>query len=170
MKHIEIGHVIKAHGLKGEMKVLVKGIRKKILNQSEAVFLGKSGQLEPYFVEYLKGNEPLILKLEEIDSKEAVHSFIKSSIFVQQKEEWLSWLDAEKHEDGYNHLIGYAIQDDQIEKPLEIVAIEAFPQQTMAFVLFGDKEIPIPLNETYILEIDHDSQCIRTDLPIGMIE
>ena len=52
MEYIEIGHVIKSHGLKGEMKILVKGVRKQIVGQTEAVFISKSGQMEPYFIEY----------------------------------------------------------------------------------------------------------------------
>ena len=171
MEYIEIGHVIKSHGLKGEMKILVRGVRKIILEKVDAVFIAHSGLMEPYFIEYTKGDDPLILKLEGIDKKEAINSLIKATIHVRKEMDWMQWLDKETNEqEGYRHLTGYSMQVHQLERIGKIVAVEQFPQQVMAFVIFDKVEYPIPLNDHFILEIDHEKKKLLVDLPEGLIE
>ena len=172
MEYIEIGHVIKAHGLKGEMKILTNGVKKDILRNTDVVFISLHGQIEPHFIEYVKGEDPIIIKLEEFDTKESVQAIVKSTLMVHRTKEWLALLDQESNEDdGYDHLIGYHIMDLNSGQKHEIVSVEAFPQQTMAFVRISeDLEVPIPLNDTFIEIVDHDHKVIQMDLPDGLLQ
>ena len=79
--------------------------------------------MEPYFIEYTKGDDPLILKLEGIDQKEAVNAMIKSAIYVRKEMRWMHLLDTERDEEnGYNHLVGYQIENQQNGRVCKIVA------------------------------------------------
>ena len=119
-------------------------------------------------VEHLKNEKEAILKLEEVDSREAALKLYNKEIFVEKKLVRENPITKEK-ENEFSIFLGFIISDQELGLIGKIIDIAEYPQQIMAFVEYEGKEIMIPLNETFILEIDPEKKTISMDLPRGLI-
>ena len=52
----------------------------------------------------------------------------------------------------------------------EIIAVNEYPQQFIATVLYKKTEIMFPLNEDIIVEIDDEEETILVNLPEGLLD
>lgn len=162
----EIGKVLKRVGFKGEMIIETKSVLLDRLQPGVPLFIGSHRNHIPYFIETIKPGNPTILKLEDINNPEEVVTLHNKSIFVQDA----SMLEIEHVEDNFNVLVGCIAHDENDEPIGEILRIEEFPQQIMAFIKHNKKEIMIPLNETYILQINVKETYIQLKLPDGILD
>ena len=81
-KYTSIGFTKKCHGVKGELKVIVEEKYLEDFINTTAIFLMIKGKPVPFFVEKIRSGNDLILKLEDIDSKETAHPLNSKEIFL----------------------------------------------------------------------------------------
>ena len=166
-----IGFTRKTHGIAGEISLKVEEHFIEDLLQTEVVFLGIQGKPIPYFVEGIRFTDKLLLKLEEIDSKELAQELVSKEIFLRT-EDMLPEEQRQIMTDSlqYADLLDYTIIDDVAGKIGTIEAIEEFPQQEMAALTYEGREILIPLNEQLILQIDAKAKEVHMQLPTGLLQ
>ena len=70
----------------------------------------------------------------------------------------------------YDHLVGYEINDKTTGKIGIIEEIVEMPFQFLAKVMKDKKEILIPLNNNFILNIDEKKKLVEVQLPDGFLE
>lgn len=171
-KYVSIGFTKKCHGFKGDLKVQVDEIYLEDFLKSSVVFLLIKGKHVPYFIEKSRFGNELLLKLEEVDSKEAAHPLTSKELFLQAKQilakeerevEIESNLEFEKY-------IGYTILDTELGAIEKIKEIIEYPQQEMATLIYHEKEILIPLHQQLIEKIDDSQQYIYMNLPKGILD
>lgn len=168
--YINIGKTHKTRGVIGELKYSVSDEYWEDFLKAEVLFIEVSGRKTPFFVETIKTDNQEVLKLEDVDSLEAAGALTNKVIFMRESD--LSEKDVQEMPltSMFDILPGYLMEDEKAGEIGEIIEILEFPQQIMALVQFGKKEILIPLNDSFIQDIDQKKRRMLMKLPEGLLE
>lgn len=162
----QLGEVIKTHGLKGEVSVLLDVDFPNEYRNLESVFLQQSGKLIPFFIDTIQinGNRALI-KLEDVNSIESASELVKSSIFLP-----LSQLP-ELPDDGYYYhdLVGCEVFEGGNNLGVVNEVIDLSGNQLLS-VVKNKQEILVPMKDEILLKVDIKSKSIKVDLPDGLLD
>lgn len=170
MEYIEIGKVKKPHGLNGEIKGDIDERYWDDVAGVEAFFIAQKGDKTPYFIEYLRGRGTLIMKFEDIDSKEDASLFTNKRLYLRREDVSLS--EEEINDTGltYSFLEGYELHVEEEEMTGLVKYVEEYPQQEMATVEMKGKEVLIPLRTAWIVEVDKVKKIVKMALPEGLLD
>jgi 16S rRNA processing protein RimM len=162
-----IGKIVSAFGLKGDMIVLHHLGKKIAVSKIKVIFLEqKKDELLPYFIENIrkKGDDELQLKLEGIDSKEAATKFIR-------REVWLNEEEIQAHTQKNNPIgwVGYRILDQGKDLGPILEVIEQ-PHQILCRIEMDAREVLIPLHEQTLINVDHKNKTVLLNLPDGLLD
>src|SRR5690606_13361434 len=139
-----IGYLTKTRGLKGEMQLYFEFDDYMDLDL-DVLFLEVNQKLVPYFVGDIKlhHNSTANLYLEDVDHVD------KAKERIKKKGNLLKYKMPERHPDElrYADLEGYLAVDEQEGELGEITAVQQFPQQFFATVVFDGQELLFPLSE-----------------------
>jgi 16S rRNA processing protein RimM len=170
-KLVAIGLVRKPHGTKGEMKFTIEDpFFDDFLDASE-VFIKMRGSILPFAIESIRGENDTIVRLREVDSIESALLLAGKEVFLLSENlaDMLQLLNSEAETD-HSDLAGFEIHDETEGQVGLISEVIEMPQQEMAIVKRGKKEILIPLNEDFILRIDASAKIVFMDLPEGLLD
>jgi 16S rRNA processing protein RimM len=162
-----IGKIVSAFGLKGEM-IAHHHLGKKILvSRIKVIFLEqRKDELLPFFIENIKkkGDDELYIKLEGIDSREAVSGYLRRDL-------WLNEEEIQAHTNKSNPIgwVGYSILDQGKDLGPVLEVIEQ-PHQVLCRLEIATREVLIPINEQTLVKIDHGTKSLLLTLPDGLLE
>lgn len=166
--YINIGKIVAAFGLKGELIITHSLGKKTALTGVTALFVEEvKGSYLPYFIETSKAKdeEEMYVKLEGVHSKEAAARFISKPV-------WL--LDAEFRKlAGKNapiSLLGYELITDEEENLGPIEEVIEQPHQVLLKIALDGKEALIPLHQETLDKIDHPKKRVYVTLPDGLLD
>ena len=162
-----IGKIVSAFGLKGDLVVLHHLGKKLAVTKIKVIFLEqKKDELLPYFVTFAKkkGIDELLLKLDGIDSKEAVTKFLRRDVWIREEE-----IQLHTAKDNPIGWVGYQV-NDQGRNLGTILEIIEQPHQVLCRLEMESKEVLIPVNEQTLVKIDHSSKTLLLRLPEGLLE
>lgn len=170
MDYVEIGRFRKPHGLNGEIKGDIDERFWNDVADVEAFFVEIKGEKTPYFIEYLRGKGTLIFKFEDIDTKEAASLFTSQPLYLRRDD--ISLTEEEINDTGleFGYLEGYELHLEAIGKAGVIKYVDEYPQQEMATVHDGEKEILVPLRAAWIISVDESEKVVIMDLPEGLLD
>jgi 16S rRNA processing protein RimM len=162
-----IGKIVSAFGLKGEMIVLHHLGKKITVSKIKVIFLEqKKDEMLPYFVDQIrkKGDKELYLKLEGVDTKEAATKFIRRDVWMKEEE-------VQIHTQKSNPIgwVGYRVLDQGKDLGPIIEVIEQ-PHQVLCRLEIDTKEVLIPINEQTLSKVDHKNRTVLLTLPDGLLE
>jgi len=121
----------------------------------------------PFRIEELSDERDVIIKLKGCDSSEDMGKYQLLSLHLLSSD--ITIVD-EQPLTKPHILINMIIHDINNGIVGEIIRVEEYPQQLMAIVLDqDDQELLIPLHESLIKEISHETKMIKMDLPEGLI-
>lgn len=166
--YVNVGRIGKTHGLKGELKLTLEDQFLMDVMQVEALFVEERGKKTPYFIDYLRGKGTLILKLEDINSRESAALLTSKYVFARSED-----ITVEKElidDTVYGYLVDYTIVDAELGKLGSIESIEVYPQQEMAVLTYKEEDFLIPLNEAFIDRINESEKVVYMDLPEGLLD
>lgn len=167
MQYFKTGKLVAVHGVKGELILKHELGKKTSLKDLKVVFIeDKKDSFFPFFIESTKiksGNE-ILIKLESIDSREAAAK-------ISQKEIWFAEEDFKKYaaKSAPASLLGYTIINNK-ERLSEILEVVEQPHQILCRIELKSKEVLIPINESFLIKIDHKKKEVVVDLPEGLLE
>lgn len=167
---IEIGKTGKSHGLEGGIRFEIKNEFLEDFLSVEVVFVQTKGQPVPYFIEDVKG-KLMVVELDGIKTKEAASELARKKVFIRTSDlipEDQKMFEEEMLE--YEPYVGYEVEEATIGKLGKIEEIVEYPQQELAMIIHKEKEILIPLNETFIKGINDNEKIIFMSLPEGMVD
>ena len=170
---ILVGRILRAHGIRGEMKVLPETDDPKRLLALERVFIGQNektalsrGVKSVRFQHSRKGTI-VLLDVEGIDSREAAEELRKALVFAQQND-----LPALEEDEFYWHdLIGCSVETDagvvigSVKDVLEMPA-----QRVLVVKREGQTDAMIPAVDEFIERIDTETRRIVIRPIEGMLE
>lgn len=173
INYVTIGYTKKTHGIGGELKLIIEERYLEDFLKNERIFIDVKGAKVPYFVDNIRGKGEMILKLEDVDSREAAYMLQSREVSLREQDlipDRERELDVEEETLEYGHLEGFLLVDKTAGEVGRIDEVLDMPQQEMAFLQYRNREVLIPLNEQFITAIDEHAKKVYTDLPEGLLD
>lgn len=167
--YIAIGHISKTTGYKGELKVHVEERYQSLVIEKQMLFIEDSPIPLPYFIESISKDNDEHFKFEGVSDREQSLSLTSKAIYLLADMIPADSVKAEKPVPG-QELIGLMMIDKSFGELGRIIEIEEFPQQIIATISYKEKRVLIPLNSTFIVEINEATKSIQMNLPEGILE
>jgi 16S rRNA processing protein RimM len=167
---IKIGHTQKPHGVKGEIKINIEENFEEELAGLDVIFLNVKGKELPYFIEAIRGADSNILKLEDVDSKEAAGKIGSCSISARLND--LKYYEVEETTNDdlfYSHCTGYEMIDVNDGNIGIIKEVLEYPHQELAVLEVKGEDVLLPLNEHTIHSIDTEKKQMTVEMPEGLL-
>ena len=162
-----IGYITKTKGLKGEVQLFFEFDDYEKLDL-DVLFADMNGKMVPFFVESHKlyPNSTGLFYFDDVDHIDKAQALVKKKIYMPLTKM------PERGEDDftYNDLEGFMVTDQTQGELGKIIAVNEYPQQFVATILYKEKEILFPLNEDMIVEIDEEEKTLLVDLPEGLLD
>ena len=167
MNYFKTGKFIAVSGLKGELIFKHELGKKTSLKDLKTIFIeDKKDSFLPWFIEStrVKSENEIYLKLEDVETREAAAE-------LSQKDVWLAEEDFKKFAAKTTpaSLLGYSIINNN-ETLSEILEVIEQPHQLLCRIELMNKEVLIPINESFLKKIDHKKKQVFMELPDGLLE
>lgn len=162
----QIGHVIKTHGLKGEVQLFLDVDDPLAYQEMESMLVQQNDSLVPFFIEHIQINAAkTIAKFEEVDDIEQAKSLVACQLYLP-----LEVLPELKDGEYYLHqLVGMEVYDDNKHIGTVKELFEIGPQELIS-VIHQEKEILIPIKDEIITKVDIKNNRIDAEIPDGLID
>ena len=165
----QIGRMGKAHGLKGEINFQFTD---DVWDRADCEYIicEIEGILVPFFIEEyrFRSDSTAIMKLEDIDSIEAVQMLVNSPVFFEKKYQE----ELDEDEVSLHYFIGFRMTDGDNNQ--EIGTITAIDDQTDNWLFIVRRpdgtEALIPAHEEFIADIKKEEKTMLMDLPLGLLD
>ncbi len=161
----QLGHVVKTHGLRGEVVIFLDVDHPDLYQEMESVLVDMNGKLVPFFIEYLQVNgDRAITALEDIESIDEAKTLVGNNLFLP-----LNKLP-ELPDGGYyfHQLIGFEFFDGE-QLLGKVTGIYEMPTNHLICVNHQGKEVLVPAEEAILKEVDLPNKTIRANLPEGLL-
>ena len=163
----KLGHIVKKHGLKGELSILLDVDYPEDYTELESVFVEVNKQLVPFFIEYLQLNgDRGIIKFEDVDDLPTAERLLKADLYLPAE----NLPTLEEGQFYYHEVVGYTVVDKSLGELGPIAEVYEFPTQDLLGVTYQSKEVLIPINDDIITNVDHDNKTMQVDLPEGLVD
>lgn len=164
----ELGHIIKPHGLHGEVWMLIDADFPEAYQDLESVFLEQKGELIPFFIESIsiQGNKALTA-FEEVEDVDQASALIGLKV-------WLPLSALPPLEEGqfyFHEIVDFEVEDESmgsIGKVKEINSASA--QDIMVIAHPAGPEILIPLADELLRGVDRAARRLHIQAPEGLIQ
>jgi 16S rRNA processing protein RimM len=162
-----IGYITKTKGLKGEVQIYFEFDDYEMLD-FDVVFADMNGKMVPFFVESHKlySNQTGLFYFDDLDHIDKAQALVKKKLYMPLSKK----PEREDDELTYEDLKGFIVTDETHGELGEITAVNEYPQQFVATVLYQEKEVLFPLNEDIIIEVDEEAKTLLVDLPEGLLD
>lgn len=157
------GYVVKKHGFRGELRVHFEHIPPKKL---ESIFLLIDGMLVPFFIQDLSLGDPYsVMKLDDVDTEQDAEQLTQKEIYLPnsikpKKKGRVADVDT---------LIGFEVFEG--EQPLGKVAnVQDHDLNPLLIIDRGGKELLIPINDHFIIDLNHTARTMQVQLPEGFLD
>ncbi|WP_109833291.1 ribosome maturation factor RimM [Reichenbachiella versicolor] len=162
----QLGYVIKTHGLKGEVQLMLDVDDPSAYQELESVLILQGGALVPFFLEYIQvSGKKALAKFEETESIEEASPMVSCELFLPL--EILPELPAGDY--YYHQLIGLDLyNDDQLLGKVD--QVYEIPPQNLISLIYNGVEVMIPINDEIIKRVDIKEGKIEAQLPEGLLE
>jgi 16S rRNA processing protein RimM len=161
----KIGYVAKAHGLKGEVTIIVT--EPMDLDSVESVFVELKNTLVPYFIKELSDRgDKAFVKFEEINTIEQANAIKGSSIYLP-KETRPKLKRGEFYDD---EILGFVVEDETIGILGNITEVSTNGPNKLLVINYLGKEALIPTNGPFIKSVNKTKKLIKVELPEGFLD
>lgn len=163
-----LGYVRKAHGVRGEIKVVLDVDDPTRYIQLKEVWMALPLGLERRTIAQGKHTTSgeFIWRLAGLADRNAAEALKGTQLYLP-----LSYLP-EKDETGfyYHELPGFRVYDDHLGELGAVVRVEELPAQAVLVVAVQGGYARIPVVDAFIQRIDRATQTLFVSLPEGLIE
>lgn len=167
MELIKIGHILKAQGLNGELKVFFEEKQLARLKHMETLFIQLKNGALPYSVTGLRKakDHAYFIMFDEVTDRTEAEKLIGKDVYAEK-----GMFRKKEIAEGFSFLLGYTMIDSA-EGELGIVEdVLQLPAGDVALVMIQNKEVLLPLNEETVLEINKRKKQIHVTMPDGIIK
>ena len=155
---IPIGKVLKAHGLKGELKISLFDISSKILLEGINLWFYKNNSYQNYKLEKLRGSSKnIIVKLSEINDRNNVVAFLNKKIFLSKND----YPEPDKNNYHLSDLINLEIFDENNNSYGFVCDAIKLPGNNVLIFKYENKEIMVPIVDYFIELFDFKKKVIK---------
>jgi 16S rRNA processing protein RimM len=168
VKFLEIGKIVKPHGLKGEMKAASYLSESRLPEAVTEVYLeGRSGERRPYRLGAIRfGRKALWLRLEGVEDITQAEGLIGSPILVPRDR----WGPLPADEYFWQDLLGLTVVTEEGQTLGKISAIFPTGSNDVYICRAGEREILLPATADTVRTVDLDAGIMMVRLPEGIDE
>jgi 16S rRNA processing protein RimM len=162
-----IGKIVAAHGLQGDLILLHQLGKKTSLKGLEIIFLElRKDEMLPYFIEKttIRDEASVFIKLEGIDSKEAARKVLRREVWLKD-EEFAKYAAS----NAPVSLVGYRVMNEE-EDLGEILEVIEQPHHVLCRIDWKGKEALLPVNEETLRKMDKKKKILYLKLPDGLLD
>lgn len=165
--YFQLGRVIKVHGYKGEVVILLDTDRPEYYATLESIFLNIDNSLVPFWIKNIHINDNLaIVSFEDITERDEAIKLLKKEVFLPMQD-----LHALEENDFYFHeIIGFSVHDQKHGDIGMVEDVLERPEQELIRILKDKKEILIPLTDDMIRKVDRKNKVLHLITPDGLID
>jgi 16S rRNA processing protein RimM len=169
---LRVGRLVKAHGLKGALKLELYTDDPDGRFFPGAVFTLQVPDSSPWFGktvtvrEFRWMNSHPVVFLESVDDREAAESLVRAILWIDED------ADAAVPEDDawYDHqLVGLEVVRDGVVVG-RVARVDHFPAQDLLIVANGDREVLVPFVKAIVPEVDIAAGRVTVTPPPGLFE
>ena len=167
---LRVGRLVKAHGLKGALKLelytdnperrFTPGAEFTLQVPEASPWHGKTVVVREYRV--MNGN-PVVF-LQDVDDREGAETLVRAILWIDQ--------DADEVEDNawFDHqLVGLDVVRDDVVVG-KVARVEHFPAQDLLIVRSGDQDIMVPFVQAIVPTVDLSAGRVIVTPPPGLFE
>jgi len=163
-----VGILTKAHGISGELVLNLNNLQFEEISEMESVFIEFDGILVPFFISSIspRGNLSAVIKFDDINSEDQASEFQNCKVYS------VDIASGEKDNIKYtgSSLIGFQVIDIKLGTLGIITEFVDFTSNPLFKIKKSKKEILLPVNEEFILDIDEKNKTISVQTPEGLID
>jgi len=163
-----LGKIVRKYSFNGELLIKLDTDEPELYEGLDAMFVDVRGNLIPFFVEssQLHKSDLLRVQFEDVTTEADADALLKSDVYLPL--ELLPKLDGNKF--YFHEVIGFTINDKNYGKVGVIKSINDSTAQALFEVENNGKEILIPMNDEFILEVNRKNKTILVETPEGLID
>jgi len=159
----------KTHGVNGDLVLEFEPQFEYSIENADRFFVELEGLLVPFFIMEdgfrFKTENSAILTFDGVESEKYAKRMVGSSVFLFKNE--IIVMDDELSD---SELVDYLLVDEKLGKIGIIDQIDNYSGNIVFTVNFKGKELLVPFNEDFLLEIDKQNKVIKLKLPEGLID
>ncbi len=163
----QLGYVIKAHGLKGDISIFIDADEPQAYRNLESVLILQDSQLVPFFISKIKLlGQKAILSLEDSHDIESAQLLKGAALYLP-----LTALPKLADDQFYFHeIIGFIVQDKNLGVIGPVTTVyDAGPQDLLA-IEHQHKEVLLPINDETVISVNKDKKQIFVNMPNGLLD
>jgi 16S rRNA processing protein RimM len=165
----KVGFLKKTHGVSGELVIEYEPQFEYSIENADRFFVELEGLLVPFFIMEdgfrFKTENSAILTFDGVESEKYAKRMVGSSVFLFKNE--IIVMDDELSD---SELVDYLLVDEKLGKIGIIDQIDNYSGNIVFTVNFKGKELLVPFNEDFLIEIDKQNKVIKLKLPEGLID
>ena len=167
-KFFYLGKITRKFSFKGELIIFLDTDSPSTYYDLKKVYVKEDDGCIPYFISEISKykNNNIRVKFEDVENESMASNLINKEIFLPIGE--LPKLDGKKF--YYHEVNGFQVEDIRHGKIGEIKYINDQTPQHLFVINSNDKEVLIPINDDFILELDRINKTIKMDLPEGLLK
>ncbi|MDR1344016.1 MAG: 16S rRNA processing protein RimM [Tannerellaceae bacterium] len=161
-----IGYFTKPHGIKGEIGLALSC---DIFNNQDDLFIicEMEGLLVPFFIEEYrnKTNNIVLVKLEAVDSEEAVRVFSHREVYYPI--DGMTDAGEDTDEAGY---VGYTVSDTTYGELGRITDIDDSTANVLFRIDNKGEELLMPAVGEWTVSVNHEKKHLEVSVPEGLLD
>ncbi|MCK2027260.1 MULTISPECIES: ribosome maturation factor RimM [Microbacterium] len=167
---LRVGRLVKAHGLKGALKLELYTDNPEGRFTPGAVFTLQVPEASPWHGkeitvrEYRVMNGNPVVFFDDVDDRTAAESLVRAILWIDQDEDEVeenAWFD--------HQLVGLDVVRDETVVG-RVVRVDHFPAQDLLIVKAGEQEIMVPFVEAIVPTVDVAGGRVIVTPPSGLFE
>ena len=163
-----LGKITRKFSFKGELIIFLDTDTPSDYYGLKKIFLKVDNSFIPYFISKISKykNNSVRVKFEDVKNESEAMELINYEIFLPMEE--LPKLEGKKF--YYHEVIGFKVIDINHGEIGEITHINDQTPQHLFVVKSSGKEILIPINDDFILDLDRINKIINLKIPEGLLK
>ncbi|ULC60080.1 ribosome maturation factor RimM [Flaviramulus sp. BrNp1-15] len=163
-----LGKIVRKYSFKGELLIKLDTDQPELYENLDAMFVNVRNTLIPFFIEssQLHKSDLLRVQFEDVNDEADADALIKSEVYLPL--EFLPKLEGNKF--YFHEIIGFTMLDKNYGEVGKIVGVNDSTAQALFEVENSGKEILIPMNDEFILEVNRETKTILVETHEGLID
>jgi len=159
---LQVGKVLKSHGVEGEILVGVRDLAPEDINIGEPVFVEFDGLPVPFFIRSFRqrGNDKAILAFEDINTLEDAEEFVGRALWMEE-----DLFEDEEADESYEDFVGWTVKGVG-----PVTAFLDIPANPCLEVESAGGSVILPLHEDLILSLDPATRTLELSIPSGLLQ
>jgi 16S rRNA processing protein RimM len=167
MDLVKLGTIVKAQGIKGEVKAFMEEHILEIAKTLETLFIAVKGDNVPYFLTDIRkaNDKAYFLLFDEVTDRTTAEKLTGREIFIERKN-----LKKNVTKRGYTYAVGYKMVDEKNEELGVIEDVFEVPANDVAQIIINNTEVLIPLTEETVIKADKRKKILHVVIPDGIMD